>query len=294
MKRNYFQIEGDGMVGIGYNRKPCREALRKSQIVTTTYFSWLDIDILLLILNDGVLDAKDLQQFMRFFLPDSGISLQNHLKEYAPWQHKLLSFYNNLLKTKYVNLFKACCEDRLSRIHYCSIPTSDHYDGTSYETKLTSLKAMLNAPFLELFAFANHHLCECCRKAFANNWSAIDGKYQYDAVYRDAVVPLCSGCGEHLTFQDKMTEREVDMRRIKLYPNYAYRWVSETKLRQLLGFKKSFNLEAYLKDTPIRLKHFNSRKSTKCYYLLKDMLPHILPKFIVERPIQTNFVCGSC
>jgi len=286
MKRNHFQIEGDTLFGIGYNKKPCGpRQLRPVKAETSSYVSWLPLEVWALIVKLVAVDARDLQNFMRFFLPASGISLQHHLATYPVWQEQVLDLYKSILSESQPLLFKECCEDRLARLHSASIPTAYHYDGTTYQQKLASMSAILNASFAEVFAFVNHPLCESCGAKFAHKVNAIDTALQGD-------IPLCERCGARHNMRDPLKGKEINVKRLAVDPAYQYSWLTETKVRLFCGFKKKFDLDTFVRANAIRTKSFEHKPFPKMFYLLKDVLPHILDKFKVERTYYDGF-CGT-
>lgn len=300
MKRNHYQISGDTVVGLGYLKSPKVLAKHNPKLDNTSYFSGLPGDVILLILGEvAYFGAQDLQNLMRYVLLVFGVSLEQHLEKYPEWQTEILSGCKKLLDIRYPVLFKDCRNDRLDRINRCSdVPHSNHYNGyaAKYEDRISSLIAILNADYLELFAFTNHHLCECCGGAqFANVHYAIgeETPLVYATGERRPHIPLCAKCDDGKV-DNTFTEAIVDCWGLQKIPILQYRWLSEAKLRKFCSLKKNADIAAYLEehDTTVRIKRFVIRNVSKPFYLLKDALPLILPKF--KREGEPVFMCGTC
>lgn len=298
MKRNHYQIEGDTIIGIGYQKRAKLLDKEKGNL-EKSHFSILPLDVLALIIEEvATWSVQDFQNLTRYLLKGANISLKEHLEKYPLWQTELLQLHTQVLESKYPIIFKECRNDRLSRINQCStVATYNHYSGykVEYPDQVSSLSAILKASFLELFAFANHFLCECCVGQFAYAGFGIDEvrSHSWDGVANAPLVcvSLCDKCNRYCN--DKMGEAIVDCWTLGKNPSRQYVWLNETKLRRFCELKKSTDLAAYLKSHPIRIKTFTTRGITKPYYLLKDAMPFIIPKFKREA-IEPVFKCGTC
>lgn len=296
MKRNHYQIEGDTVVGIGYQKRPKLLDKEKGNS-EKSHFSILPLDVLALIVTEvATSSAQDFQNLARYLLKGANISLKEHLEKYPLWQAELLELHSRILENSYPIIFKECRNDRMGRINQCStIANYNHYSGhkVEYIDQVSSLSAILKASFLELFAFTNHFLCECCIGQFACANYGIDEirPHSWNGDAPLVHVPLCDKCNHYVN--DKMGEAVVDCWTLSKNPSRQYVWLNETKLRRFCELKKSTDLAAYLKSHPIRVKSFTTRGITKPYYLLKDAMPFIIPKF-KGNTTEPVFRCGTC
>lgn len=290
MKRNYYQIEGDTLIGcqshLNQRHISVREERENKALRQTSYFSIIPFELLETILTFVVKEhsTSDLQSFSRYLFIEFGISVAQHKKQYPSCQKELLVALSKHLSIANPSLFKECGEDRLTRISVCADLHNRYkhsHTPPTQETQIKCIHAILAAQYIEVFAFVNHYLCEHCSKSFADTGRSIDKSWLLES---ELVAPifLCQKCQSSVETTKQFVEKQVDSRVLRDYPGLKYRWLTETKLRQFCGIQKNKTTTSFLSKHPlIRGKKYFTRSKEKTSFLLKDVLPYIIEKYRV-------------
>lgn len=163
MKRDRYSIEGDPIGSTCFPNKPRYMGLDETPLpdsLVETRFAMLPIEVTHLIMRYTALgDPRDYQSFLRYILPVYGVLLTTHQRIYDQTLTNLLSEAQNSFMRHHPSLFQSSVRERLGRINST---ISLHDTTSSPNDQVRSVKAISNATFIELFAFVNCRICECC------------------------------------------------------------------------------------------------------------------------------------
>lgn len=276
MKRKHvYTVDGDilNRHNASYGPRYMDESEEKivgHDLLLASHFACLPIEVTCLIL--GIVaqkNVRDFQAFLHYLLPLYNVPLSMHQARYDTNQKTLLSFAFHELTSK-EGLFEACFDERVGRLKN----TTDYH--TSPFEKWSSLKALVNAPYMELFTFVNCRLCEHCQTDLATT-RLFDKTYWKGVEYDDDLVPLCKYCGEKMLFRQrvKKSTEKLDFAKLHRRPHKAYRWMGEKTLIKWCGQEATQILAIRKKDN---LNH----RSSRTLYLLKDALPFIKESCIIN------------
>lgn len=253
------------------------EAICEPSALAESFFSFLPIEVTCLIARTIAYenDAIDLQSFLCYLLPLYGILTTEHRKSYDVTQTMLLEESQNAVKDEIPDLFSTCFQERMNRID----STANRSDSTMTSDKqMASLKALINAPFIELFTFIGSRVCEHCLNNLAATrlWERVN---LIGVQADDDLVPLCSYCGDFMAIDSKVKEgtKKVDYAELRRRPHTIYRWISEKMCR------KWCNGNENAMATSIRKKSFITKSETGTLCLLKDALPFIKERYFINR-----------
>lgn len=272
MKRKRFTVDGDVLDRHASDSGPRYMEMTsgESGTLTESFFSFLPIEVTCLIVKTVAQDnsAVDLQRLLWYLLPLYGISPLLHQSSYNVTQMLLLRETLVAVNDEFPDLFDSCFEERMNRV------SATTQSRMTREDRLTSLKALINAPFIELFVFLKCRLCEHCRDDLARTraWERVNlPRVEED----DDLVPLCSSCDEYILIDKCMEEstEKLDFAELQRVPIMQYRWISEEKCLLWCGgvINPAIREKMHaLKGVPVTL------------YLLKDALPFIKECYFIN------------
>jgi hypothetical protein len=281
MKRKRYIVEGDLLdrhsKSNGQRYMASDEAICEPSALTESFFSFLPIEVTCLIVRTIAYenDAIDLQSFLCYLLPLHGILTTEHRTFYDTIQTTLLMESQNAVRDEISDLFSVCYKERLDRID----STTKRVDSKmAMDKQMASLKALVNAPFIELFTFINSRVCEHCLNdlAITRLWERVNfSGVQAD----DDLVPLCSYCGECLKIDYKVKDstRKLNYPDLRATPKNRYRWMSPKKCYRWCGGNEN------AMATSIRKKSYITNGKSDTLYLLQDALPFIKERYIINR-----------
>lgn len=285
MKRKRFTVEGDVVDCASLNDKPryvgSHELLstKETPSLRETHFWELPIELTYHILCTVAQNNNphDYQAFLRYLLPVYGVSLGLCEKNYDETRTDLLVVAMDALKDYYPALYQSCVKERLGRVDSTvSLIYDDVYSPFQH---LESVRILVNTPFVELFAFANCRLCECCSTELAVSRNHSFSRVR-EAIDHD-IVPLCAYCGSKMDYSRRVkdTEKIIDLGALRRKPRHAYRWLNEKKLRQWCSIPKTMPIALSPLATSIRKKIHRTRMPFTLY-LLKDLLPFVNDRYM--------------
>lgn len=282
MKRERYSIEGDPIGSTCFVNKPRYMGVDFMSLptsLTETYFAILPVEVTCLILGYAAPgDPRHYQSLLRYILPIYDVSLAIHHKTYNVTQTMLLTMAQIILKEEQPLLFQASVRERLGRI---SSTINLNEPSLLPTDQVLSIKAISNASFVELFAFTNCLLCECC----LCNLAATRRLYRLESEkFDDDLVPLCYYCGNRMDYTQRVRENEktLDIEMITKKPRMAYRWLDEKKVRRWCSIPRYVAIGDVIPMTLVRRNTYNCFPSSPpvTLYLLKDILPYVQSRYI--------------